>query len=91
MGVLFGSAEYTPCAPRRIGMRVSAELKRTLIQIAKNEGRSLVQVGTLFIAGAIGYMGSRLAAELMRRGHSGTGQSERGGPDSDGREAMGYG
>lgn len=28
----------------RIGLRVSAELKRALIQIAKKEGRSLAQV-----------------------------------------------
>ena len=36
----------------RIGVRVSAELKRTLIQIAKNEGRSLAQVCELFLRGA---------------------------------------
>jgi len=33
-------------------MRVSAELKRTLIQIAKNEGRSLAQVCEIFLRGA---------------------------------------
>jgi predicted HicB family RNase H-like nuclease len=35
----------------RIGVRVPAELKRTLIQIAKNEGRSLAQVCELFLCG----------------------------------------
>src|SRR5260370_27878679 len=36
----------------RIGFRVPAELKRTLSQIAKNEGRSLAQVCEIFLRGA---------------------------------------
>jgi hypothetical protein len=36
----------------RIGVRVPAELKRALIQIAKNEGRSLAQVCELFFRGS---------------------------------------
>ena len=37
----------------RIGVRVSAELKRALIQIAKKEGRSLAQVCEIFLRGAV--------------------------------------
>ncbi len=36
----------------RIGFRVPAELKRTLTQIARNEGRSLAQVCEIFLRGA---------------------------------------
>jgi len=40
----------------RIGVRVSAELKKTLIQIAKNEDRSLAQVCEIFLReGALSY------------------------------------
>jgi hypothetical protein len=35
----------------RIGLRVPAELKRTLTQIAKNEGRSLAQVCEILLRG----------------------------------------
>ena len=35
----------------RIGVRVPAELKRTLMQIAKNEGRSLAQVCEILLRG----------------------------------------
>jgi hypothetical protein len=35
----------------RIGFRVPSELKRTLMQIAKNEGRSLAQVCEIFLRG----------------------------------------
>ena len=35
-----------------IGIRVTAELKRALIQIAKKEGRSLAQLCELFLTGA---------------------------------------
>jgi len=35
----------------RIGIRVPAELKRTLMQIAKNEGRSLAQVCEILLRG----------------------------------------
>lgn len=35
----------------RIGVRVPAELKRALIQIAKNEDRSLAQVCEIFLRG----------------------------------------
>ncbi len=37
----------------RIGLRVPAELKRTLIQIAKTEGRSLAQVCEIFLRGGV--------------------------------------
>jgi len=36
----------------RIGLRVSAELKRTLVQISRSEGRSLAQVCEIFLRGA---------------------------------------
>jgi hypothetical protein len=36
----------------RIGIRVSAELKRALIQIAKREGRSLAQLCEILLRGA---------------------------------------
>ena len=36
----------------RIGLRVSAELKRTLVQISRNEGRSLAQLCEIFLRGA---------------------------------------
>jgi hypothetical protein len=35
-----------------IGIRVSAELKRALIQIAKKEGRSLAQLCEILLRGA---------------------------------------
>jgi hypothetical protein len=37
----------------RIGVRVPAELKRALTQIAKNEGRSLAQVCEIFLKGGV--------------------------------------
>jgi hypothetical protein len=37
----------------RIGVRVPAELKRELIQIAKDEGRSLAQVCEIFLRGGV--------------------------------------
>jgi hypothetical protein len=36
----------------RIGIRVTAELKRALIQIAKKEGRSLAQLCEILLWGA---------------------------------------
>ncbi len=40
----------------RIGVRISAELKKALIQIAKNEDRSLAQVCEIFLReGALSY------------------------------------
>ena len=40
----------------RIGVRVSAELKKALLQIAKNEDRSLAQVCEIFLReGALSY------------------------------------
>jgi hypothetical protein len=36
----------------RIGIRVPAELKRALIQIAKKEGRSLAQLCEILLRGA---------------------------------------
>jgi len=41
--------------PEQIGLRVSAELKKTLSQIAKNEDRSLAQVCEIFLKGAVLY------------------------------------
>jgi hypothetical protein len=35
----------------RIGIRISSELKRALLQIAKKEGRSLAQICDLFLRG----------------------------------------
>jgi hypothetical protein len=37
----------------RIGIRVSAELKRALVHIAKNEGRSLAQVCEILLIGGV--------------------------------------
>jgi hypothetical protein len=37
----------------RIGVRVPAELKRALIQVAKDEGRSLAQVCEIFLRGGL--------------------------------------
>jgi hypothetical protein len=37
----------------RIGVRVPADLKRELLQIAKKEGRSLAQVCELFLSGGV--------------------------------------
>jgi hypothetical protein len=37
----------------RIGFRVSSEVKRALLQIAKREGRSLAQVCELLLRGGI--------------------------------------
>jgi len=40
----------------RIGVRVSVELKKALVQIAKNEDRSLAQVCEIFLReGALSY------------------------------------
>jgi hypothetical protein len=36
----------------RIGLRVPADLKKALIQIARSEGRSLAQVCEIFLRGA---------------------------------------
>jgi len=37
----------------QIGIRVSEELKRALVQIAKNENRSLAQVCEIFLRGGV--------------------------------------
>jgi hypothetical protein len=37
----------------RIGFRVSGELKATLLQIARKEGRSVAQICELFLRGGI--------------------------------------
>jgi hypothetical protein len=40
----------------RIGVRIPSELKKTLVQIAKKEGRSLAQICELFLkGGAVSY------------------------------------
>jgi hypothetical protein len=46
----------------RIGIRVSAELKRALIQIATKEGRSLAQLCEILLRGA--------AASCKEEGHA---------------------
>lgn len=54
----------------RIGLRVPAELKRTLIQIAKNEGRSLAQVCEIFLRGGVSLYkeeGSKYLQRLLSR------------------------
>jgi hypothetical protein len=37
----------------RIGLRVSSELKKVMVQVAKKEGRSLAQVCEIFLRGGI--------------------------------------
>jgi hypothetical protein len=37
----------------QIGLRVPPELKRTLVQIAKKEGRSLAQICELLLTGGV--------------------------------------
>jgi hypothetical protein len=37
----------------RIGLRVPTELKRALVQIAKNEGRSLARVCEILLRGGV--------------------------------------
>ena len=54
----------------RIGFRVPAELKRTLSQIAKNEGRSLAQVCEIFLRGGVSLYkeeGSKYLQRLLSR------------------------
>jgi hypothetical protein len=46
----------------RIGIRVSAELKKALLQIATKEGRSLAQLCEILLRGA--------AASYKEEGHS---------------------
>lgn len=54
----------------RIGVRVSAELKKALIQIARNEDRSLAQVCEIFLRdGALSYKedGAKFFQRLLAR------------------------
>jgi len=54
----------------RIGVRVSADLKKSLMQIAKNEDRSLAQVCEIFLKdGVLGYRenGSKHFQRLLSR------------------------
>ena len=54
----------------RIGVRVSGELKKALIQIAKNEDRSLAQVCEIFLRdGALSYRedGAKYFQRLLAR------------------------
>jgi hypothetical protein len=54
----------------RIGVRVSAELKKALIQIAKHEDRSLAQVCEIFLRdGALSYKedGPKFFQRLLTR------------------------
>ena len=58
----------------RIGVRVSVELKKALIQIAKNEDRSLAQICEVFLRdGVLSYRedGSRFFQRLRARHKSG--------------------
>jgi hypothetical protein len=50
----------------KIGIKVTAELKRTRIQIAKKEGRSLAQLCEILLAGAGGYYKEEGPAYLQR-------------------------
>jgi hypothetical protein len=50
-GVPYNSPLASMRKEDRIGIRVPAELKRTLMQIAKNEGRSLAQVCEIILSG----------------------------------------
>jgi hypothetical protein len=49
-----------------IGIRVPAELKRALIQIAKKEGRSLAQLCEIILRGAAGSYKDEGPAYLQR-------------------------
>ena len=49
-----------------IGIRVPAELKRALIQIAKKEGRSLAQLCEILLRGAAASYKEEGAAYLQR-------------------------
>ena len=54
----------------RIGIRVSVELKKALIQVAKNEDRSLAQVCEIFLRdGALSYKeaGAKFFQRLLAR------------------------
>jgi len=63
-----------PVAPmrkeERIGIRVPAELKKALAQIAKNEGRSLAQVCEILLGGGVSLYreeGSKYLQRLVSR------------------------
>jgi hypothetical protein len=49
-----------------IGVRVPAELKKTLLQIARREGRSLAQICELFFKGGIAAYNREGAKYLQR-------------------------
>jgi len=54
----------------RIGIRVSVELKKALIQVAKNEDRSLAQVCEIFLRdGVLSYkeVGPKFFQRLLAR------------------------
>jgi hypothetical protein len=58
----------------RIGVRVSAELKKALIQIARNEDRSLAQICEIFLRdGVLSYKedGTKFFQRLRARHKSG--------------------
>jgi hypothetical protein len=50
----------------RIGIRVPVELKRTLMQIAKNEGRSLAQVCEILLKGGASFYAEEGPKYLQR-------------------------
>jgi len=50
----------------RIGIRVSAELKKALTQIAKKEGRSLAQLCEILLSGATASYKDEGSAYLQR-------------------------
>ena len=55
---------------QRIGFRITSDVKRSLLQIAKKEGRSLAQVCEIFLRGGIeGYKkdGSKYLQRFLSR------------------------
>ncbi len=49
----YNRALTTMTKDERIGFRVSRELKKSLLQIASREGRSIAQVGKILLRGGI--------------------------------------
>ena len=49
-----------------IGIRVPAEMKKTLLSIAKREGRSLAQISEIFLRGGISAYKKEGAKYLQR-------------------------
>ena len=69
-GVPYNAPMMAMRKEERIGIRVPAELKRALIQIAKTEDRSLAQVCEIFLrGGALSYkeQGAKYFQRLLTR------------------------